>query len=180
MPGCSHEAEHPSSLGEPVDVSESSVGTRILQAMARAYPDAVDLDLLSMVMGCDAAALHAAARQLVADGLARANEAAGGGPSRLEPPCISDRGMLVADGIARDAADASCLLERVEAAALRQLLQRRIGASRLPPQQADELRGSLATVSDDALVDAAQVWAHQTVGDWRGVIHAIGGSAAAA
>jgi len=163
-----------------VDVSEKPVSEAILQAMARAYPDAVDLDLLSVVMGCDRTTLHAAARQLVADGLARADEAPGGGPLRLDPPCISDLGMLVADGVAHDAAEAARLLGHVEAVVLRQLLQRRIVASRLPPQQVDELRGSLAAVSDDALVDAAQVWAHQTVGDWRGVIRAIGGGPAAA
>lgn len=151
---------------------EKPVDDRILQAMAQAYPDAVDLSLLSMVMGCDVASLQAATRELVAAGLAHARD------GKLDAPCITDRGMLVADGVATDADDAVALLDRVEAIALRQLLQRRIGASRLPEQQADELRGSLAAVSDSALVDAAKVWANQTVTDWRGLIRAMSGAGA--
>lgn len=167
-------------LGERVESLEKPVGDRVLQAMAQAYPDAVDLGLLSMVMGCDVAALQAAARQLVAAGLAQARVVQDGGDERVDAPCITDRGMLVADGVAADADDATALLDRVEAHALRQLLQRRIVASRLPEQQADELRGSLAAVSDSVLVDAAKVWANQTVGDWRGLIRAMGGPATAA
>lgn len=149
---------------------EKPVGERVLQAMAQAYPDAVDLSLLSMVMGCSTASLQAAARELIAAGLAH--------PERPDAPRITDRGMLVADGLAADAAQANDMLERVEAIALRQLLQRRILGSRLPEPQADELRGSLEAVSDGALVDAAKVWAHQTVSDWRGIIGAMSRTAA--
>jgi hypothetical protein len=163
-----------------VESLEKPVGDRLLQAMAQAYPDVVDLGLLSMVMGCDPAALQAAARELVDAGLARARVLHDGSGERLDAPCITDRGMLVADGVATDAEQAVSLLERVEAAALRKLLQTRIGASRLPTQQADELRGSLDAVSDSALVDAAKVWANQTVGDWRGLIRAMGGTATVA
>jgi ribosomal protein S12 methylthiotransferase accessory factor YcaO len=163
-----------------VESLEKPVGDRLLQAMAQAYPDVVDLGLLSMVMGCDPAALQAAARALVDAGQARARVLHDGSGERLDAPCITDRGMLVADGVATDAEQAVSLLERVEAAALRKLLQTRIGASRLPTQQADELRGSLDAVSDSALVDAAKVWANQTVGDWRGLIRAMGGTATVA
>jgi hypothetical protein len=163
-----------------VESLEKPVIDRMLQAMAQAYPDSVDLGLLSMVMGCDPASLQAAARQLVDAGLARARLVQDGNGERLDAPCITDRGMLVADGVATDANDAVSVLERVEAIALRQLLQTRIGASRLPDAQADELRGSLEAVSDSALVDAAKVWANQTVGDWRGLIRAMGGATPAA
>lgn len=160
---------------------EKPVEDRVLQAMAQAYPDPVDLSLLSMVMGCDTPVLQAAAAQLVSAGLAHARTVVETGEERLEAPRITDRGMAVADGQAANAEEAGALLDRLEAATLRELLSQRICASRLSPAQAEELRDALAEVSDRALVDAARVWAHQTVSDWAGfvrVMHNGPGSAA--
>ena len=40
-------------MGVPVESLDKPVAERVLQAMAQAYPDPVDLSLLAMVMGCD-------------------------------------------------------------------------------------------------------------------------------
>jgi hypothetical protein len=161
---------------------DKPVEDRVLQAMAQAYPDPVDLSLLSMVTGCDAARLQAAAAQLLHAGLARARSVVLAGEEHLEAPCITDKGMAVADGLAADAEEAGALLDRLEAATLRELLGQRISASRLSPEQAEALRDALAEVTDRALVDAARVWAHQTVSDWAGFVRVMhngaGGSAA--
>jgi DNA-binding MarR family transcriptional regulator len=153
-----------------VESLEKPVGGRVLQAMAQAYPDPVDSYLLSMVLGCEASSLHATTSRLVDEGLAESHPPADPGDTRGETLTITDKGMAIADGLAADAADATALLERLEAAALRQLLDQRIRASRLPAAQADELRGSLGQVSDSALMDAAKVWAHQAVSDWRALV----------
>lgn len=156
------------------------IGQRLLQAMAQAYPDPVDVGLLSMVLGQDAAQLQACVADLVASGLARTRSASDPGAASLpDAPCITDKGMAVADGLARDADEAAALLDRLEAATLRQLLTQRIRASRLPEQQAEALRSSLAAVSDRSLVDAAKLWAHQTVGDWRALLGVMSGPDAA-
>jgi hypothetical protein len=146
---------------------DKPVGDRVLQAMAQAYPDPVDLGLLSMVLGCDESALQQAMSELVGCGLAQARTVDDVGLGPWQSPAITDKGMAVADGLAASADEAAALLDRLEAAALRQLLAQRIRASRLPAPQADELRQSLQGVDDRTLVDAAKVWAHQTVSDWR-------------
>ena len=155
-------------MGELVEALDKPVGDRVLQAMAQAYPDPVDLGLLSMVLSCDGAALQDAVSTLVHSGLARARSVSDpGGAMQWQSPGITDKGMAVADGLAANAEEATALLDHLEAAALRQLLTQRIRGSRLPATQAEELRESLDEVSDQALVDAAKVWAHQTVSDWR-------------
>lgn len=153
---------------------DKPVGERLLQAMAQAYPDAVDLRLLSMVLGCDITELQASTAELVEVGLAHARDTViQNGKRHYEAPCISDKGMAVADGLAANAQEAAALLDRLEAATLRALLAQRIHASRLSAQQAHELHESLAEVSDRSLVDAARVWAHQTVGDWRALVRVM-------
>jgi hypothetical protein len=162
-----------------VESSEKPVDDKVLHAMAQAYPDPVDLTLLSMVLASDVTCLEKAASDLVAAGLARGRTVVEAGAMRLEAPCITDKGMAVADGLAGDAAEAGALLDRLEAEALRQLLVQRIRGSRLGTQKTDELRGSLAAVSDRALVDAGKVWAHQTVSDWRPFMRAMQGATTA-
>lgn len=157
---------------------DKPVGDRVLHAMAQAYPDPVDLYLLSMVIGSDQASLEATMASLVEAGLAQARLVVEGAEEHLAAPCITDKGMLVADGMASDAEQAAALLDKLEADALRQLLSCRIGASHLPAQQADELRESLATVDDTHLVDAAKVWANQTVSDWRAFVRVMGNGTA--
>lgn len=157
---------------------EQPVEDRVLQAMAQAYPDPVDLSLLSMVMGCDASTLQSAATQLQEAGLASARIVVDGGEERIDAPRITDRGMAVADGLAATAEEAAALLDRVEAATLRELLGLRIGASRLSRVQGEELREALAEVSDRALVDASRVWANQTVSDWAGFVRVMHNGAA--
>lgn len=159
---------------------EKPVGDKVLHAMAQAYPDPVDPYLLSMVMGCDSVSLETVMASLVDAGLAQARVVREGADEHLEAPCITDKGMVVADGFASDADEAGAFLSKLEAQVLRQLLAHRIGASRLPQQQTDELRGSLASVSDADLVDAAKVWAHQTVSDWKGFFRAMGNGASTA
>jgi hypothetical protein len=161
-----------------VESLEKPVVDRVLQAMAQAFPDPVDLALLSMVMGCDAAALRSATVELVQAGLAQAHVVADGGEMRPETACITDRGMAVAFGFAADAAGAAALLDRLEARTLRALLALRVGGSRLAPAQIAELRASLGAVPDAALVDAAKVWAHQPVSDWRALISVLLGQGA--
>jgi hypothetical protein len=158
-----------------VEALEKPIGDRVLQAMAQAFPDPVDLSLLSMVLGCEPVSLQETTAGLVRAGLARTLTLSDGADPQAAKLSITDKGMVVADGMATDAQDATTLLDRLEACALRQLLDQRIGASRLPAQQADELRGSLAQVSDGALMDAAQVWAHQTVSDWRALVRGMQG-----
>jgi len=165
-------------MGEHVESLEKPVGDRVLHAMAQAYPDPVDLYLLSMVMGCDVAGLRAATAALLDTGLAHAQLVADGPEAHPEAPRITDRGMAVAYGYANDADEAAALLDRLEARTLRALLSLRVGGSRLAPPQADELRASLQAVPDRALVDAAKVWAHQPVSDWCALIRVLLGQGA--
>lgn len=155
---------------------EKPVGDRVLHAMAQAYPDPVDLYLLSMVMGCDQPSLQSTMAELVECGLAQARVVREGSGEHLDAPCITDRGMLVADGLASDAIEADALLRKLEADALRQLLYRRIKGSQLPQAQAQDLRRSMDAIPDTDLVDAAKVWAHQNVSDWRAFFRVMGGA----
>ena len=152
---------------------EKPVGDRVLQAMAQAYPDPVDLGLLSMVMGCELSTLQDAVSSLVQRGLASGRSPQDGLGSAPAATVITDKGMAVVDGLAHDAAEAIELLARLEAAALRQLLISRVRASRLPVPQADELAQSLQSVADRPLVEAGALLAHQTVSDWRGFMRAM-------
>lgn len=152
---------------------EKPVGDRVLHAMAQAYPDPVDLSLLSMVLGCEQPSLETAMADLVASGLAQAVVVREGGVEHLDAPRITDRGMLVDDGLASDAREAGAVLRKLEADTLRQLLHCRITGSPLPAAAAEELRRSLNAVKDDALMDAATVWAHQNVSDWRAVLRVM-------
>ena len=149
------------------------MGDRVLHAMAQAHPDTVDTYLLAMVLGCDLAALQEAISALVRAGLAQAHSVVEGGQAQLQAPRITDRGMSVACGMACTAAEAEAAAARLEAQALRQLLVARIAASRLPPPRTEELREALAAATDRALIDAAQVWAHQPVSDWRALLPAL-------
>lgn len=160
---------------------EKPVADRVLHAMAQAYPDRVDLSLLSMVMGCDMASLQRAVSELVTAGLAHARIVDGpnGGP-RVEAAYISDQGMALACGLAHTNHETQAAVDRLEAGTLRQLLACRINASRLPAWQADELREALDRVSDQALIDAAKMWARQTVSDWRALLRALDDPPAAA
>lgn len=145
----------------------------VLQAMARAYPDPVDLVLLSMVTGSDPAPLQAETTGLIRAGLAQSvvsDAAAEPGPPGA---CITDRGMAVACGLVADGIQAADLLERLEARTLRSLLCARIGASRLPVDQVEELRLAIMKVPNGALRDAACIWAHQPVSDWRPLARAL-------
>jgi hypothetical protein len=156
-----------------VESLDKPVADRVLQAMAQAFPDPVDLHLLSMVMGCDVAALQATTTRLVQAGLAHARMVPDGDGTTPEAPCITDRGMAVGYGLATDCDEAASLLERLEAQTLRALLAERVKGSRLPPAQVEELRVAIGAVSDRALVDAARVWAHQPVSDWRALVHVL-------
>lgn len=164
-------------LGEHVESLEKPVGDRVLQAMAQAYPDPVDLGLLSMVMGCEIQVLREAVASLVQRGLARTRlTSPHGDAAAIAASVITDTGMAIADGMAQDAGDAAELLARLEASALRQLLVSRVRASRLPVPQAEELARSLHAVADQPLIEAGSLLAHQTVSDWRGVMHAMAGA----
>jgi hypothetical protein len=156
-----------------VESLEKPVGDRVLHAMAQAYPDPVDLGLLSMVLGCELPELKAATSELVKAGLAHGKVVFDGAEPNLQTPVITDRGMAVADGLASDGTQAAALLAKLEADALRQLLAGRIRASRLPAQQADELGESLCAIGDTTLVEAGQMLAHQTVSDWRAFVQAM-------
>ena len=153
---------------------EKPVVDKLLQAMAQAYPDPVDLTLLLMVIGDEMPALQAATAELVHHGLAQARTLVESGEERLGSPCITDKGMAVADGLAADTDEAAALLDRLEAATLRELMGLRIGACALPAPQAKELRAAIFAMNDHALVDAGTVWAHRTVIDWRGLLGVTG------
>jgi hypothetical protein len=158
---------------EIVGQADKPLRDTVLQSMARAYPDPVDLALLSMVTGSEPATLQAETDGFIRAGLAQpAAPRAAASPS---PPaaCITDRGMAVACGLVADATKATTLLERLEARTLRALLCARIRASRLPTAQIDELRQVIAKVPDGALMDAARIWAHQPVSDWRPLAWAL-------
>ncbi|WP_280150402.1 hypothetical protein [Piscinibacter sp. XHJ-5] len=141
--------------------------------MTQAFPDPVDLHLLSMVMGCDVALLQSTTAELVQAGLAQARMVADGDGSRPEAPSVTDRGMAVGYGMANDGDDAATLLERLEAQTLRALLAERVKGSRLPPMQLQDLRVAIDAVGDRALVDAARVWAHQPVSDWPALLRVL-------
>ena len=102
------------------------LGDKVLNAMAQAFPDPVDAYLLSMVIGCDRDAVESTIQSLVDAGLARARIVREGALEKLEAPCITDIGMLVAEGAARDAAQATAMLGHLEAETLRHLLAHRI------------------------------------------------------
>jgi hypothetical protein len=155
-----------------VESLDKPLGNRVLQAMAQVYPDPVDLALLSMVTGCELGALQAQTARFIRDGLAQA-PAAAGAPCPPQSARITDRGMAVAYGLAIDAAHAAVLLARLEAQTLRSLLCARMQGSRLPNAQIDELRQAIAKVPDGALMDAARVWAHQPVSDWRALLKVL-------
>jgi len=153
-----------------VESLDKPLRDKLLHAMAQAYPDPLDLGLLAMVLGCDKPSLEAEVESLVREGLALARDAGPAVEPRWQAPFISDKGMAIADGLATSAEDATALLDHLEAAALRQLLVQRILGSHLPRQQMAELCSSLDAVRDAPLMDAARVWAHQTVGDWCGLL----------
>jgi hypothetical protein len=83
--------------------------------------------------------------------------------------------MAVVHGLAGDAEEAAAVLDRLEARTLRALLSRRVQGSRLSAAQREELCASLDAVPDVALVDAARIWAHQPVSDWRALIRVLRG-----
>jgi hypothetical protein len=85
--------------------------------------------------------------------------------------------MAVALGLAADGDEAQALLDRLEARTLRGLLSQRVNRSRLPDPRSADLLSSLEAVPDTALVDAARVWAHQPVSDWRALIDVLLGRA---
>jgi hypothetical protein len=134
--------------------------------MAQAYPDPVDLHLLSMVMGCDVAVLRAGTAALVDAGLAHARIMADGPRVALHHRTRDGGGVRLCE----NAADADAFLARLETRTLRALLWVRVAGSRMAPAEAGDLRASLEAVPDGALVDAARVWAHQPVSDWRALI----------
>lgn len=159
-------------MGEGVDSLDKPLGDRVLQAMARAYPDPVDLVLLSMVTGCELAALQAQTAYFIRAGLAQTSAPADE-TSIPQAARITDLGMALALGVATDAAHAAALLGRLEARTLRALLWARMQGSRLPAAQINDLRDAVAQVPDGALVDAARVWAHQPVSDWRALLRVL-------
>jgi hypothetical protein len=160
-------------MGVGVKSLDKPLRDTVLQAMARAYPDPVDLALLSMVTGSEPATLQAETERFIRAGLAQ--RAAPRAPASPCPAvaCITDRGMAVACGLVADAMQATALLDRLEARTLRALLGARIRASRLPTSHIDELRQAIAKVPDGALMDAARIWAHQPVSDWRPLARAL-------
>jgi hypothetical protein len=155
-----------------VELLDKPLRDTVLQAMARAYPDPVDLVLLSMVTGAEPAILQAETADLIHAGLALV-AACAGAPTDPRAVCISDRGMAVACGMATDSMQAKTLLGCLEAQTLRALLSARIGASRLPPMQREELRHAITKVPDSALMDAARIWAHQPASDWHPLVRAL-------
>ena len=59
-----------------------------------------------------------------------------------------------------------------------------VAALRKAAEEAPKLLGgvpeTLASVSDADLVDAAKVWAHQTVSDWKAIFRVMGNGASTA
>ena len=152
---------------------EKPAASKILQAMAEAYPDQVDLYLLSMVLGREMAAVNAALADLVDAGLAQAATPATDGSMQQQAPCITEAGMAVACGQAEQWEAAPKVVARLEAMALRKLLCERVATSGLQPRQRRELRESLDRVTGDSLVGAAKIWAYRPVTDWAAFIQAL-------
>jgi len=153
---------------------EKPAAGKILQAMAEAYPDQVDLYLLSMVLGREMAAVNAALADLVDAGLAQAATPTSDNSMQQQAPCITEAGMAVASGQAEQWEAAPKVVARLEAMALRRLLCERVATSGLQPRQRRELRESLDRVTGDSLVGAAKIWAYRPVSDWSAFIQALG------
>jgi hypothetical protein len=155
-----------------VEALDKSAASKILQAMAEAYPDQVDLYLLAMVLGREMATVNAALSELVEAGLAQAS-APTQNSSQSQAPCITEAGMAVACGQADGWESAAAVVTRLEAVALRKLLCERVATSGLQPRQRRELRESLDRVTADSLVGAAKIWAYRPVADWLGFIRTL-------
>jgi hypothetical protein len=102
-----------------VDVKDQPAARSVLQAMAEAYPDRVDLGLLAVVLGCERAAVDAAVCELMAAGLAQ-DEAAADSPQG-HAACITEGGMALASGQAQAGESAAEVVQRLEVNTLLQL-----------------------------------------------------------
>jgi hypothetical protein len=149
---------------------DKPAASSVLQAMAEAYPDRVDLGLLAMVLGCERSALDAALGELTAAGLAQDDSDE---RSMSHAPTITESGMAVACGHAPSWESAPDAVQRLQADALRQLMCQRVSASGLQPRMRRELRESIAGVAGDSLLSAAKIWAYRPVADWAALIQAL-------
>src|SRR5437867_3515117 len=86
--------------GDVVEAMEKPAASSVLQAMAEAYPDRVDMGLLAMVLGCEAGTVESMVGELTATGLADADSAPADTNSH-PAPAITESGMAVACGLAQ-------------------------------------------------------------------------------
>jgi hypothetical protein len=145
----------------------------VLQAMAEAFPDRVDMGLLAMVLGCETAAVEATVSDLAAAGLAEEADSAPAETTTRQAPAITEAGMAVACGLAQPWESPAQALQRIEANGLRQLMTVRVAASPLQPRQRRELRDSIVGATGESLLGAAKIWAYRPVAEWMSLIQAL-------
>ena len=109
-----------------MEALEKPAASKILQAMAEAYPDRVDLCLLAMALGREIAIVNAALADLVDAGLAQAASPAKDGSLAS---CITEAGMAVASGQARPWEAAAGVVARLEAMVVSKLQSLRRSAT---------------------------------------------------
>jgi hypothetical protein len=141
---------------------DKPVASSVLQAMADAYPDRLDAGLLAMVIGCRCADVESAMKELQAGRLAH------------DDATITEGGMAMASGRAQPWESPEQALHRLEAHTLRELMCKRVAASRLQPRQRRELRESIDKTTGESLVGAAKIWAYRPVADWAAFIQGLG------
>ena len=155
-----------------MEAMDRPVASSVLQAMAEAYPERVDMGLLAMVLGCERSIIETTVGELSAAGLAGDDAGAADAPSR-PAPVITEPGMAVACGLAQRWESPPHVLQRIEASALRGLMTARVGASALQPRQRRELRVSFVAATGESLLGAAKIWAYRPVAEWTGFIQAL-------
>jgi hypothetical protein len=145
----------------------------VLQAMAEAYPERVDMVLLAMVLGCEAGAVETTVGELIATGMAEADATPAETTTLRHAPAITEAGMAVACGQAQLWESPIHALQRIEADNLRQLMTARVAASPLQPRQRRELRESIVGATGESLLGAAKIWAYRPVAEWTAFIQAL-------
>lgn len=112
-----------------MDASEQTQRLRLLQAMASAYPNALDVHCLAMIFGVDTLSMRRMAHDLANSGLASISTNT---PLDSDPRCeeitITAEGMVVASGMAASRTEAWEAIDRIETLALHALRQRRLEA----------------------------------------------------
>src|ERR1043165_881158 len=158
--------------GDVVEAMDKPAVSSVLQAMAEAYPERVDMGLLAMVLGCEAGAVATTVDELVDGGLAEADSdaASADATTHRHAPAITEAGMAVACAQAQPWESPSHALQRIEADNLRQLMTVRVAASALQPRQRRELRDSIVAATAESLLGAAKIWAYRPVAEWSAFI----------